>query len=36
VIGALLEERKLVEQFGAAYEDYRRRTPMLIPFLKRP
>lgn len=36
VIGAWFEERKLVQQFGAAYEAYRRRTPMLIPFLKRP
>lgn len=35
IIGALLEERKLVEQFGADYEEYRRRTPMLIPFSKR-
>jgi methanethiol S-methyltransferase len=35
VIGALFEERKLVEQFGAAYEEYRRHTPMLIPGLKR-
>lgn len=35
VIGALFEERKLVEQFGPAYEEYRRRTPMLIPGLKR-
>jgi protein-S-isoprenylcysteine O-methyltransferase Ste14 len=34
VTGALLEERKLVEQFGAQYEEYRRRTPMLIPGLK--
>lgn len=36
VIGAWFEERKLVQQFGADYEAYRRRTPMLVPFLKRP
>jgi protein-S-isoprenylcysteine O-methyltransferase Ste14 len=35
VIGAILEERKLVQQFGAAYEAYRSRTPFLIPFMKR-
>ena len=32
IIGAILEERKLVTEFGAAYAEYRRRTPMLIPF----
>jgi protein-S-isoprenylcysteine O-methyltransferase Ste14 len=31
VIGAIIEERKLVHEFGAAYEEYRKRTPMLIP-----
>jgi protein-S-isoprenylcysteine O-methyltransferase Ste14 len=31
VIGALFEERKLVRQYGQAYLDYRRTTPMLIP-----
>ena len=36
VIGALFEERKLVQQFGADYEAYRRRTPMIVPWLKRP
>jgi protein-S-isoprenylcysteine O-methyltransferase Ste14 len=30
-IGAYLEERKLVAAFGADYEAYRSRTPMLIP-----
>lgn len=35
VIGAWLEERKLVIRFGAAYEDYRRRTPMFFPWPKR-
>lgn len=32
-IGIRLEERKLRRQFGAAYEAYRRQTPMLIPGL---
>jgi protein-S-isoprenylcysteine O-methyltransferase Ste14 len=33
-IGTLLEERKLREEFGAAYEEYRRRTPMVIPHMR--
>jgi protein-S-isoprenylcysteine O-methyltransferase Ste14 len=32
-IGIHIEERKLRRQFGAAYEAYRRQTPMLIPGL---
>jgi methanethiol S-methyltransferase len=35
LIGAWFEERKLVREFGGAYEDYRRSTPMLIPGLRR-
>ncbi|MFK7933716.1 MAG: isoprenylcysteine carboxylmethyltransferase family protein [Saprospiraceae bacterium] len=31
VIGATLEERKLVEVFGESYKQYQRDTPMLIP-----
>jgi protein-S-isoprenylcysteine O-methyltransferase Ste14 len=31
VVGALIEERKLVREYGEAYEEYRKRTPMLIP-----
>lgn len=31
VIGGYFEERKLLQQFGQAYETYRARTPMLIP-----
>ncbi len=31
VIGAVVEERKLVREFGAQYEAYRLRTPMLVP-----
>ncbi len=34
LIGSVFEERKLVEQFGKAYEEYRRRTPMIVPGLK--
>ena len=36
VIGAVLEERKLQTEFGEAYASYRRRTAMLIPFLRLP
>ncbi len=35
-IGALFEERKLRLEFGAAYAEYARRTPMLIPGFKCP
>lgn len=31
IIGALFEERKLVREFGEAYIQYRKNTPMLIP-----
>lgn len=31
LIGAALEERKLLYEFGEAYARYRKRTPMLIP-----
>lgn len=34
VIGALFEERKLLREFGEAYAEYQRRTPMLIPGLR--
>ncbi len=30
-----LEERELVQRFGPAYEDYRRRVPALLPRLRR-
>jgi hypothetical protein len=32
-VGVRLEERDLVVQFGATYEQYRRRVPMLMPHL---
>ena len=35
IIGAIYEERKLVEEYGQAYIDYQAETPMLIPFLKK-
>jgi len=31
-IGATLEERKLVDIFGAAYQKYQQDVPMLFPF----
>jgi methanethiol S-methyltransferase len=34
VIGTVLEERKLLAEFGEEYASYVRRTPMLIPGLK--
>lgn len=36
IIGALLEERKLEGEFGKAYLDYKKRTPMLIPLIRFP
>jgi len=32
-IGAYLEERKLIWEYGQAYRDYRRKVKMLIPFV---
>jgi len=32
LLGACLEERRLSRRFGLAYQEYRRRTPMLIPW----
>lgn len=34
IIGTLLEERKLLLEFGAAYVKYQQEVPMLIPFTK--
>ncbi len=33
VVGALIEERKLLAEFGQAYAHYRQRTPMFFPRL---
>ena len=32
IVGTMLEERDLVEQFGGAYRDYQQKVPMLFPF----
>jgi protein-S-isoprenylcysteine O-methyltransferase Ste14 len=32
-VGATLEERRLVKEFGHAYEEYRQTTPMIVPGL---
>ena len=34
IVGAFFEERKLRREFGREYEEYRAKTPMLIPGLK--
>jgi len=34
LIGIELEEKKLVAEFGKDYEEYRKKVPKLIPFLK--
>jgi protein-S-isoprenylcysteine O-methyltransferase Ste14 len=33
LVGALVEERKLVQEYGAAYEEYANKTPMFLPGL---
>jgi methanethiol S-methyltransferase len=34
VIGTILEEKKLVLEFGDAYREYQREVPMVIPFVR--
>lgn len=34
ITGAFIEERKLLREFGQAYAEYKKRTPMLIPGLR--
>ncbi len=36
VLGAIVEERKLLKAFGPAYAEYQERTPMLVPGLRLP
>lgn len=36
IIGSRYEEDKLIEEYGQAYVEYRRRTPAFLPRLKRP
>jgi methanethiol S-methyltransferase len=36
ILGAMVEEKKLVAEFGDTYRAYRLHTPMLIPGLKKP
>jgi len=33
-IGSIYEERKLIEQFGKEYEEYRMKTPRILPGIK--
>jgi protein-S-isoprenylcysteine O-methyltransferase Ste14 len=35
IIGTVLEEKKLVLEFGDAYRKYQREVPMLVPFTKK-
>lgn len=35
IIGVMFEEKDLMKQFGEKYSTYKKKTPMLIPFLKR-
>jgi methanethiol S-methyltransferase len=34
IIGVMFEEKDLVKEFGKQYQSYKKKTPMLIPFLK--
>ena len=34
-VGAGFEERRLLSEFGTKYEEYRRRTPMIVPRLQK-
>lgn len=36
VLGSLLEERKLLRQFGETYRHYQKEVPWMIPFVKLP
>jgi len=34
IIGTILEEKKLVLEYGETYIQYQKEVPMLIPFIK--
>ena len=34
IVGTMLEEKKLVLEFGEIYVKYKQEVPMLIPFIK--
>jgi len=36
LVGIRLEEKKLINEFGDAYRQYRQRVPRLVPFTKAP
>ena len=36
IVGARLEEHRLIHEFGNEYREYQQRVPMLIPGLRRP
>ncbi|MCB0855774.1 MAG: protein-S-isoprenylcysteine methyltransferase, partial [Bacteroidetes bacterium] len=33
IVGTILEEKKLVNEFGDAYRDYQKKVKMLIPYI---
>ena len=35
IVGARLEEQRLIHEFGAEYQEYQQRVPMLIPSFRR-
>jgi protein-S-isoprenylcysteine O-methyltransferase Ste14 len=34
IIGAIIEERRLLKEFGEEYQEYRKRVPIIIPALR--
>jgi protein-S-isoprenylcysteine O-methyltransferase Ste14 len=36
VVGARLEEKRLVQAYGAAYIEYQQKVPLLLPRLRKP
>jgi protein-S-isoprenylcysteine O-methyltransferase Ste14 len=35
IVGVMFEEKDLTKEFGEKYQTYKKRTPMLIPFIKK-